>query len=457
MKNTKKPALKSKKKPLKKLSYLDGEWCPIMGCTREVYTGEKYCSRHRPRTKKSPTKWPSRTNVLKRRAQDNADDLRLRLSDQRSAPYPEKENLSYEEFRRIYPHTSAEKKWNTPWRPPLDPVVKITPAELAADEKFAKTLEEKHIFEKLDAGLPPDAKIAVEEAREPLDTVEKDHQEWAVKQSQALVDAEISLELCAAAAAKQSLYRAVERSKGFAFKNDPSWWKNLPLETPKESEKAKPIRPSIRTQCPDCLEEQRSDGIPCHLISCSKAGQPYGVSSPECALCGGLCSLCSKEGKYTPKYCPHHYSHESEVKPLQKAADKSAVSALSTCCRYHKAGGKSTRCSFSVESTIEDAFKPSAKADENSWDKVVEDLADGFEEECDPYICRLMGLDFALLGVVERFGMAPVFLYDKTLIVQSYMDVGMTEEEGEEFFEYNVLGTWMGEGTPVFLTRGKVV
>ena len=27
----------------------------------------------------------------------------------------------------------------------------------------------------------------------------------------------------------------------------------------------------------------------------------------------------------------------------------------------------------------------------------------------------------------------------------------MNEEEAEEYFEFNILGSWMGEGTPIFV------
>lgn len=32
---------------------------------------------------------------------------------------------------------------------------------------------------------------------------------------------------------------------------------------------------------------------------------------------------------------------------------------------------------------------------------------------------------------------------------------GMTQEEAEEFFEYNQIGAWMGDRTPVFVTLFK--
>jgi len=60
------------------------------------------------------------------------------------------------------------------------------------------------------------------------------------------------------------------------------------------------------------------------------------------------------------------------------------------------------------------------------------------------------GLDGAILGIVERFAMPPVALYDRTKCVEILMKQDMTFEEAEEFFEYNVTGSWVGDGTPCF-------
>ena len=60
------------------------------------------------------------------------------------------------------------------------------------------------------------------------------------------------------------------------------------------------------------------------------------------------------------------------------------------------------------------------------------------------------GHDNALIGVAHRFGMEPVALYNRAQIIQNLMDMGMTWEEAEEFFGFNIIGGWHGEMTPVF-------
>ncbi len=63
------------------------------------------------------------------------------------------------------------------------------------------------------------------------------------------------------------------------------------------------------------------------------------------------------------------------------------------------------------------------------------------------------GLEKAFVGTVVRFGQEPIACYDYDLVIFQYIQDGMTEEEAEEFFDYNVIGAWVGDGTPCFLRR----
>ncbi len=43
-------------------------------------------------------------------------------------------------------------------------------------------------------------------------------------------------------------------------------------------------------------------------------------------------------------------------------------------------------------------------------------------------------------------------IYDAALVIQSLMeDQGMTDEEAVDWFEYNMLGSYLGDGTPIFM------
>lgn len=78
-------------------------------------------------------------------------------------------------------------------------------------------------------------------------------------------------------------------------------------------------------------------------------------------------------------------------------------------------------------------------------------------EEIAEYYPDLMcidGHDNAIIGVAERINMGLVVAYDEELIIQNLMDRdGMDYEEALEFFQFNIKGAWVGETTPIFITR----
>ena len=69
-------------------------------------------------------------------------------------------------------------------------------------------------------------------------------------------------------------------------------------------------------------------------------------------------------------------------------------------------------------------------------------LADGFED--------------ALVGYVERAGGLLVALYDRGRCIDILAAEGQCDlSEAEEYFEFNVVSAYMGEGTPCFGTFTK--
>jgi hypothetical protein len=61
------------------------------------------------------------------------------------------------------------------------------------------------------------------------------------------------------------------------------------------------------------------------------------------------------------------------------------------------------------------------------------------------------GFDEAIMGYAGRCGMNDVLLYSTNKIIQILMERdGMTDEEAIEFFEFNIKGAYMGEGTPLY-------
>jgi hypothetical protein len=65
-------------------------------------------------------------------------------------------------------------------------------------------------------------------------------------------------------------------------------------------------------------------------------------------------------------------------------------------------------------------------------------LADGFED--------------ALIGIGRLFSNS-LAVYDRARCIEILVEEGMTEEDAEDHFEYNVQGSYVGENTPIFLVR----
>lgn len=86
--------------------------------------------------------------------------------------------------------------------------------------------------------------------------------------------------------------------------------------------------------------------------------------------------------------------------------------------------------------------------------------------EYNPEALLCDGFDEAIIGMASRINLGPVVAYSKTKMIEmlmSEMEVDETElEDGEsiesrryemalEYFEFNIIGSWVGENTPVFI------
>lgn len=84
--------------------------------------------------------------------------------------------------------------------------------------------------------------------------------------------------------------------------------------------------------------------------------------------------------------------------------------------------------------------------------------SDEMDGIADTYACDMMrvdGYDDCCIGVVERFGMQQIFCYDKRKLINRLMEDGMSEDEAEEYFDFNIIGAWVGDGTPCFITLSE--
>jgi hypothetical protein len=63
------------------------------------------------------------------------------------------------------------------------------------------------------------------------------------------------------------------------------------------------------------------------------------------------------------------------------------------------------------------------------------------------------GFEDALIGYVERASQSPVALYSREACIQILMNRdGMSLDGANEFFDFNVVGAYVGDGTPAFAT-----
>jgi hypothetical protein len=72
-------------------------------------------------------------------------------------------------------------------------------------------------------------------------------------------------------------------------------------------------------------------------------------------------------------------------------------------------------------------------------------------EELNPEALKADGFDECIVGIAVTFKGA-IFLYNPNMMIaQMVARDGMTEEEAVEYFEYNILGAYMGDFTPAYL------
>jgi len=63
------------------------------------------------------------------------------------------------------------------------------------------------------------------------------------------------------------------------------------------------------------------------------------------------------------------------------------------------------------------------------------------------------GFDEAILGVARQFNQPEKLIYDYVKCVEILMSRDdMTKDEAVEFMEFNVVGAYMGEETPIWMT-----
>ena len=61
--------------------------------------------------------------------------------------------------------------------------------------------------------------------------------------------------------------------------------------------------------------------------------------------------------------------------------------------------------------------------------------------------------DAAFVGFGWQFNVGPVAIYNQDLVMDILKARGMDEEGALEYFNFNIIGAYVGERTPIFLTN----
>lgn len=73
--------------------------------------------------------------------------------------------------------------------------------------------------------------------------------------------------------------------------------------------------------------------------------------------------------------------------------------------------------------------------------------------EINPEALLCDGFDDAIIGMAERINFGPVVAYSVEKIIEILMQRDdMEYEDAWDYFSYNILGAWVGENTPIFIT-----
>jgi hypothetical protein len=80
-------------------------------------------------------------------------------------------------------------------------------------------------------------------------------------------------------------------------------------------------------------------------------------------------------------------------------------------------------------------------------------MKESIKEHIEPGMMIMDGYDDCIIGIAERCGQPNVLAYDTKKVFKRLMKDGMTEEEAVEWFYFNQVGAYVGEGTPVFIHK----
>jgi hypothetical protein len=80
----------------------------------------------------------------------------------------------------------------------------------------------------------------------------------------------------------------------------------------------------------------------------------------------------------------------------------------------------------------------------------IDDKRKFLAEHIDGELLCADGFDDAIIGTVCTFGGNPIVLYNRTRCIEILIEEGMTHEDAEDHFCFNVEGSYVGEQTPMY-------
>ena len=87
---------------------------------------------------------------------------------------------------------------------------------------------------------------------------------------------------------------------------------------------------------------------------------------------------------------------------------------------------------------------------EEQRDSTAKLVREHLEEMGDDVSLTADGFDDAIIGIAYRFNQTFV-AYDYDMCIEILMRDEMTWEEASEYLEFNTIGAWVGDGTPVYV------
>ena len=81
---------------------------------------------------------------------------------------------------------------------------------------------------------------------------------------------------------------------------------------------------------------------------------------------------------------------------------------------------------------------------------IIEELIEMYGEEAETMVLA-EGLDKAFVGVAFSFGEKIRAVYDIDKVIEELQEQGMSHEDAQEYFDYNIAGAYEGAQTPIFM------